>query len=92
MTMSIGGTGRCYARVQETLLPWVTRCIGFLLTLSTVVWCVWSPASDMTIGKIYAAMMIMDYYKQSKAKKLRQQLEDQVRGPFDPCLIESPLE
>ena len=32
----------------------------------------------MTIGKIYAAMMIMDYYKQSKAKKLRQQLEDQV--------------
>ena len=35
-------------------------------------------ASDMTIGKIYAAMMIMDYYKQSKAKKLRQQLEEQV--------------
>ena len=38
-----------------------------------------SPASDMTIGKIYAAMMIMDYYKQSKAKKLRQQLEEQVQ-------------
>uniref|UniRef100_A0A8D2ZYD0 Voltage-dependent calcium channel type A subunit alpha-1 n=1 Tax=Scophthalmus maximus TaxID=52904 RepID=A0A8D2ZYD0_SCOMX len=38
-------------------------------------------ASDMTIGKIYAAMMIMDYYKQSKAKKLRQQLEEQV-PPF----------
>lgn len=38
-------------------------------------------ASDMTIGKIYAAMMIMDYYKQSKAKKLRQQLEEQV-----PCI------
>ena len=37
-----------------------------------------SSASDMTIGKIYAAMMIMDYYKQSKAKKLRQQLEEQV--------------
>uniref|UniRef100_A0A8C1Q7D7 Calcium voltage-gated channel subunit alpha1 E n=1 Tax=Cyprinus carpio TaxID=7962 RepID=A0A8C1Q7D7_CYPCA len=35
-------------------------------------------ASDMTIGKIYAAMMIMDYYKQNKAKKLRQQLEEQV--------------
>ncbi|ROI46642.1 Voltage-dependent R-type calcium channel subunit alpha-1E [Anabarilius grahami] len=34
-------------------------------------------ASDMTIGKIYAAMMIMDYYKQNKAKKLRQQLEEQ---------------
>ena len=59
--------------------------------MSTAVWRVWSPASDMTIGKIYAAMMIMDYYKQSKAKKLRQQLEDQVCGPFEPCLIESPL-
>uniref|UniRef100_A0A8C1RVX5 Calcium channel, voltage-dependent, R type, alpha 1E subunit a n=1 Tax=Cyprinus carpio TaxID=7962 RepID=A0A8C1RVX5_CYPCA len=39
-------------------------------------------ASDMTIGKIYAAMMIMDYYKQNKAKKLRQQLEEQVK-----CLL-----
>lgn len=34
--------------------------------------------SDMTVGKIYASMMIMDYFKQSKAKKLRQQLEAQV--------------
>lgn len=32
----------------------------------------------MTVGKIYASMMIMDYFKQSKAKKLRQQLEAQV--------------
>lgn len=39
-------------------------------------------ASDMTIGKIYAAMMIMDYYKQNKAKKLRQQLEEQVLKHF----------
>uniref|UniRef100_A0A671PZG5 Voltage-dependent calcium channel type A subunit alpha-1 n=1 Tax=Sinocyclocheilus anshuiensis TaxID=1608454 RepID=A0A671PZG5_9TELE len=39
-------------------------------------------ASDMTIGKIYAAMMIMDYYKQNKAKKLRQQLEEQVKISF----------
>lgn len=39
-------------------------------------------ASDMTIGKIYAAMMIMDYYKQNKAKKLRQQLEEQVLSTF----------
>lgn len=36
----------------------------------------------MTIGKIYAAMMIMDYYKQNKAKKLRQQLEEQVEMYF----------
>lgn len=34
--------------------------------------------TDMTVGKIYASMMIMDYFKQSKAKKLRQQLEAQV--------------
>uniref|UniRef100_A0A8B9RM96 Voltage-dependent calcium channel type A subunit alpha-1 n=1 Tax=Astyanax mexicanus TaxID=7994 RepID=A0A8B9RM96_ASTMX len=34
--------------------------------------------TDMTVGKIYASMMIMDYFKQSKAKKLRQQAEEQV--------------
>nr|XP_014341084.1 PREDICTED: voltage-dependent R-type calcium channel subunit alpha-1E [Latimeria chalumnae] len=39
-------------------------------------------ASDLTIGKIYAAMMIMDYYKQSKAKKQRQQLEEQKLAPM----------
>ncbi|TMS09468.1 Voltage-dependent R-type calcium channel subunit alpha-1E [Larimichthys crocea] len=33
--------------------------------------------TDMTVGKIYASMMIMDYFKQNKAKKLRQQLEAQ---------------
>uniref|UniRef100_A0A8C8IGY0 Voltage-dependent calcium channel alpha-1 subunit IQ domain-containing protein n=1 Tax=Oncorhynchus tshawytscha TaxID=74940 RepID=A0A8C8IGY0_ONCTS len=33
--------------------------------------------SDMTVGKIYASMMIMDYFKQNKAKKLRAQLEAQ---------------
>ena len=32
----------------------------------------------MTVGKIYASMMIMDYFKSNKAKKLRQQLEAQV--------------
>lgn len=36
--------------------------------------------TDMTVGKIYASMMIMDYFKQNKAKKLRQQLEAQVRS------------
>uniref|UniRef100_A0A8C7ZYI2 Calcium channel, voltage-dependent, R type, alpha 1E subunit b n=1 Tax=Oryzias sinensis TaxID=183150 RepID=A0A8C7ZYI2_9TELE len=30
------------------------------------------------LAKIYASMMIMDYFKQNKAKKLRQQLEAQV--------------
>ncbi|XP_053102996.1 voltage-dependent R-type calcium channel subunit alpha-1E isoform X7 [Hemicordylus capensis] len=38
--------------------------------------------TDLTIGKIYAAMMIMDYYKQSKAKKQRQQLEEQKNAPM----------
>uniref|UniRef100_A0A8D0G4J8 Voltage-dependent R-type calcium channel subunit alpha n=1 Tax=Sphenodon punctatus TaxID=8508 RepID=A0A8D0G4J8_SPHPU len=38
--------------------------------------------TDLTVGKIYAAMMIMDYYKQSKAKKQRQQLEDQKNAPM----------
>ncbi|XP_068605395.1 voltage-dependent R-type calcium channel subunit alpha-1E-like [Brachionichthys hirsutus] len=33
--------------------------------------------TDMTVGKIYASMMIMDYFKQNKAKKLRQKLEAQ---------------
>uniref|UniRef100_A0A8C9WB04 Voltage-dependent calcium channel type A subunit alpha-1 n=1 Tax=Scleropages formosus TaxID=113540 RepID=A0A8C9WB04_SCLFO len=37
---------------------------------------------DMTVGKIYASMMIMDYYKQSKAKKLRQKLEEQKPAPM----------
>ncbi|KAM4640937.1 voltage-dependent R-type calcium channel subunit alpha-1E [Discoglossus pictus] len=39
-------------------------------------------ASDLTVGKIYAAMMIMDYYKQSKAKKQRQMLEEQKNAPM----------
>nr|XP_040026780.1 voltage-dependent R-type calcium channel subunit alpha-1E-like isoform X4 [Gasterosteus aculeatus aculeatus] len=33
--------------------------------------------TDMTVGKIYASMMIMDYFKTNKAKKLRQQIEAQ---------------
>ncbi|XP_043541416.1 probable voltage-dependent R-type calcium channel subunit alpha-1E, partial [Chiloscyllium plagiosum] len=33
--------------------------------------------TDLTIGKIYAAMMIMDYYKQSKTKKYQQLQEEQ---------------
>lgn len=37
------------------------------------------PATDLTVGKIYAAMMIMEYYRQSKAKKLQALREEQVR-------------
>lgn len=49
--------------------------------------------TDMTVGKIYASMMIMDYFKQNKAKKLRQQLEAQVSTAsftsayFSPCFV-----
>lgn len=35
-------------------------------------------ATDLTVGKIYAAMMIMEYYRQSKAKKLQAIREEQV--------------
>lgn len=37
-----------------------------------------SIATDLTVGKIYAAMMIMEYYRQSKAKKLQAMREEQV--------------
>lgn len=50
-------------------------CILFVHSYAPLVFL----ASDLTVGKIYAAMMIMDYYKQSKVKKQRQQLEEQVR-------------
>uniref|UniRef100_A0A8C2J5F2 Voltage-dependent P/Q-type calcium channel subunit alpha-1A n=1 Tax=Cyprinus carpio TaxID=7962 RepID=A0A8C2J5F2_CYPCA len=35
-------------------------------------------STDLTVGKIYAAMMIMEYYRQSKAKKLQALREEQV--------------
>uniref|UniRef100_A0A8C1MC85 Calcium channel, voltage-dependent, R type, alpha 1E subunit b n=1 Tax=Cyprinus carpio TaxID=7962 RepID=A0A8C1MC85_CYPCA len=40
--------------------------------------------TDMTVGKIYASMMIMDYFKQSKAKKLRQQIEAEGNSSESP--------
>lgn len=40
-----------------------------------------TPATDLTVGKIYAAMMIMEYYRQSKAKKLQAMREEQVPNP-----------
>ncbi|XP_057217841.1 calcium channel, voltage-dependent, P/Q type, alpha 1A subunit, b isoform X6 [Triplophysa rosa] len=38
-------------------------------------------ATDLTVGKIYAAMMIMEYYRQSKAKKLQVLREEQRMEP-----------
>ena len=46
--------------------------------------CAPPPATDLTVGKIYAAMMIMEYYRQSKAKKLQALREEQVR-PWAPA-------
>ncbi|MCJ8731267.1 hypothetical protein PDJAM_G00197620 [Pangasius djambal] len=45
--------------------------------------------TDMTVGKIYASMMIMDYFKQSKAKKLRRQAEEQSSSPALPLISHS---
>lgn len=52
-----------------------------------------SPATDLTVGKIYAAMMIMEYYRQSKAKKLQAMREEQVGRwvpPQIPWVLEGP--
>ncbi|CAM4731866.1 unnamed protein product [Leuciscus chuanchicus] len=38
-------------------------------------------STDLTVGKIYAAMMIMEYYRQSKAKKLQVLREEQRLEP-----------
>ncbi|KTG05049.1 hypothetical protein cypCar_00004738, partial [Cyprinus carpio] len=35
-------------------------------------------ATDLTVGKIYAAMMIMEYYRQSKAKRTQALHDEQV--------------
>ncbi|GAA6102885.1 calcium channel, voltage-dependent, P/Q type, alpha 1A subunit, b isoform X3, partial [Tachysurus ichikawai] len=39
-------------------------------------------STDLTVGKIYAAMMIMEYYRQSKAKKLQALREEQNQTPL----------
>ncbi|CAL8332900.1 unnamed protein product [Lota lota] len=39
-------------------------------------------STDLTVGKIYAAMMIMEYYRQSKTKKLQALREEQNRTPL----------
>lgn len=36
-----------------------------------------SSANELTIGKVYAALMIFDYYKQNRAKRLQQQQQQQ---------------
>ncbi|XP_069545603.1 calcium channel, voltage-dependent, P/Q type, alpha 1A subunit, b isoform X12 [Brachyistius frenatus] len=49
-------------------------------------------ATDLTVGKIYAAMMIMEYYRQSKAKKLQALQKEQNRTPLMFQRMEPPSE
>ncbi|XP_061741451.1 voltage-dependent P/Q-type calcium channel subunit alpha-1A isoform X6 [Nerophis ophidion] len=39
-------------------------------------------ATDLTVGKIYAAMMIMEYYRQSKVKRSQALRDEQNRTPL----------
>uniref|UniRef100_W5KTZ6 Voltage-dependent P/Q-type calcium channel subunit alpha-1A n=1 Tax=Astyanax mexicanus TaxID=7994 RepID=W5KTZ6_ASTMX len=39
-------------------------------------------STDLTVGKIYAAMMIMEYYRQSKAKRTQALRDEQNRTPL----------
>uniref|UniRef100_A0A3P9MST0 Voltage-dependent calcium channel alpha-1 subunit IQ domain-containing protein n=1 Tax=Poecilia reticulata TaxID=8081 RepID=A0A3P9MST0_POERE len=48
--------------------------------------------TDLTVGKIYAAMMIMEYYRQSKTKKLQALREEQNRTPLMFQRMEPPSE
>jgi len=34
-------------------------------------------ANELTVGKVYAALMIFDYYKQNRAKRLQMQQQQQ---------------
>ncbi|XP_028843660.1 voltage-dependent P/Q-type calcium channel subunit alpha-1A-like isoform X6 [Denticeps clupeoides] len=47
-------------------------------------------ATDLTVGKIYAAMMIMEYYRQSKAKRTQALREEQNRTPLMFQRLEPP--
>lgn len=35
------------------------------------------PANELTVGKVYAALMIFDYYKQNRARRLQLQQQQQ---------------
>ncbi|XP_060921233.1 voltage-dependent P/Q-type calcium channel subunit alpha-1A isoform X7 [Labrus mixtus] len=47
-------------------------------------------ATDLTVGKIYAAMMIMEYYRQSKIKRSQALRDDQNRTPLLFQRVEPP--
>ncbi|XP_057716493.1 voltage-dependent P/Q-type calcium channel subunit alpha-1A isoform X9 [Corythoichthys intestinalis] len=47
-------------------------------------------ATDLTVGKIYAAMMIMEYYRQSKMKRSQALQDEQNRTPLLFQRVEPP--
>ncbi|XP_035387103.1 voltage-dependent P/Q-type calcium channel subunit alpha-1A isoform X10 [Electrophorus electricus] len=47
-------------------------------------------ATDLTVGKIYAAMMIMEYYRQSKIKRMEALRDEQNRTPLMFQRLEPP--
>ncbi|XP_066498021.1 voltage-dependent P/Q-type calcium channel subunit alpha-1A isoform X3 [Hoplias malabaricus] len=47
-------------------------------------------STDLTVGKIYAAMMIMEYYRQSKAKRTQALRDEQNRTPLMFQRLEPP--
>uniref|UniRef100_A0A8C1NXT3 Voltage-dependent P/Q-type calcium channel subunit alpha-1A n=1 Tax=Cyprinus carpio TaxID=7962 RepID=A0A8C1NXT3_CYPCA len=47
-------------------------------------------STDLTVGKIYAAMMIMEYYRQSKAKRTQALHDEQNRTPLMFQRLEPP--
>uniref|UniRef100_A0A8C6WLS5 Voltage-dependent P/Q-type calcium channel subunit alpha-1A n=1 Tax=Neogobius melanostomus TaxID=47308 RepID=A0A8C6WLS5_9GOBI len=47
-------------------------------------------ATDLTVGKIYAAMMIMEYYRQSKIKRSQALRDEQNRTPLLFQRVEPP--
>ncbi|XP_063067120.1 voltage-dependent N-type calcium channel subunit alpha-1B isoform X1 [Engraulis encrasicolus] len=50
--------------------------------------------NELTVGKVYAALMIFDYYKQNRAKKLQQLQQQQMPGvgvPGKTCALFRPM-
>ena len=48
--------------------------VFFLLIISPLLT---SSANELTVGKVYAALMIFDYYKQNRARRLQMQQQQQ---------------
>ncbi|CAK6977876.1 calcium channel%2C voltage-dependent, N type, alpha 1B subunit, a [Scomber scombrus] len=45
--------------------------------------------NELTVGKVYAALMIFDYYKQNRAKRLQLQQQQQQGGTGSQCKVQA---